>query len=145
MFETYYCPKGRIRPVVAALAIIAATQLTACGLGGPAFAPPEDSTVHVVEMTSTLSFYPSEVHITAGETVEWRNRSLFTHSVTDDPSKASDPADSSLPAGAKPFSAQVGPGEVYRHTFAVPGTYDYFCEPHEGLDMVGRVVVQPTT
>lgn len=131
------------RAMAAGVAAAALFQLTGCGLGGPAYAPVGASAAQVVEMTSALSFYPSEVHIMAGQTVEWRNRSLFTHTVTDDPAKARNPADSSLPPGAQPFSAEVGPGQIYRHTFTIPGSYRYFCEPHETLDMLGRVVVEP--
>ncbi len=137
------CPV--IAPVIALATTAALSLLTACAFGGPAYAPPQDGAAQVVEMTSTLSFYPSEVHIRAGDAVEWRNRSLFAHTVTDDPAKAGNPADSALPSGAEPFSARVAPGEVYRHTFTVPGTYRYFCEPHEGLDMLGRIVVAPAT
>jgi len=143
MFSNRYRIPRQTRAITAAIAIVALFQLTGCGLGGPAYAPTEINTAQVVEMTSTLRFYPSEVHITVGQAVEWRNRSLFAHTVTDDPAKARNPADSSLPPDAQPFSAEVGPGQIYRHTFTVPGTYRYFCEPHEGLDMLGRVVVEP--
>ena len=145
MIETRNRRQGPARRTSATVTIAALFLLTACGVGGPAYAPPQGGPAQVVEMTSTLSFYPSEVHIKAGDAVEWRNRSLFSHTVTDDPAKASAPADSALPPGAEPFSARVAPGEVYRHTFTVPGTYRYFCEPHEGLGMLGRVIVAPST
>jgi plastocyanin len=38
----------------------------------------------------------------------------------------------------------VSPGEVYRHMFTIPGTYRYFCMPHESSGMLGQVVVEPT-
>jgi len=117
-------------------------SLGACGLGGPAYGPDSDAAA-VVNMTNGLAFQPDAVRIKAGETVEWRNRSLFTHTVTDDPLRARDPGDAELPDGAQSFSAQVGPGEVYRHIFTVPGTYRYFCMPHEGRDMHGQVIVEP--
>ncbi|MCL5279758.1 MAG: plastocyanin/azurin family copper-binding protein [Planctomycetes bacterium] len=31
---------------------------------------------------------------------------------------------------------------VFQHTFEVPGTYVYFCLPHEAMGMVGKVTVQ---
>ena len=99
----------------------------------------------VVDMTTTLAFEPKVVHIKAGQTVEWRNNSLFTHSVTADPKDADDPGDVSLPAGAQPFSATVESGQTFTHTFTVPGTYRYICMPHEDLGMVGEVVVEPAT
>ncbi len=117
-------------------------SLGACGLGGPAYGPDSDAAA-VVNMTNGLAFQPDAVRIKAGETVEWRNRSLFTHTVTDDPLRARDPGDAELPDGAQSFSAQVGPGEIYRHIFTVPGAYHYFCMPHEGRGMHGQVIVAP--
>ncbi|QBQ54317.1 plastocyanin/azurin family copper-binding protein [Nitrosococcus wardiae] len=32
------------------------------------------------------------------------------------------------------------PGGTYRHTFTVPGTYRYFCIPHEAQGMMGETV-----
>jgi plastocyanin len=117
-------------------------SLGACGFGGPAYGPASDAAA-VVEMTNGLAFQPDAVRIKAGETVEWRNRSLFTHTVTDDPAQAKDAADAQLPEGAPPFSAQVSAGEIYRHIFTVPGIYRYFCLPHEGRGMHGQVTVEP--
>jgi plastocyanin len=120
--------------------------LAACGLSGPAYESSAGSgAAAIVDMTNTFAFEPSVVRIKAGQTVEWRNKSLVTHTVTDDPLKASNPNDTSLPTEAEPFSAQVPAGEVYRHTFRVPGTYRYFCTFHEGLDMRGQVTVEPGT
>jgi plastocyanin len=34
-------------------------------------------------------------------------------------------------------------GTVFRVTFTQPGTYDYKCELHDNLGMVGKVVVLP--
>jgi len=118
--------------------------LGACGLGGPAYEPVSDAAAGV-DMTNTLAFQPDVVRIRAGETVEWRNRSFFTHTVTDDPARARDAADAQLPAGTEPFSAQVGPGEIYRHVFTIAGAYRYFCIPHESRGMHGQVIVEPGT
>ncbi len=32
-------------------------------------------------------------------------------------------------------------GSEFEHRFRVPGVYDYFCQPHYGFGMVGRLVV----
>jgi plastocyanin len=78
--------------------------------------------------------------------VEWRNTSLLTHTVTDDPNLAKRSEDSMLPAGAAAFnSGDISAGEVYTRTFNVPGTYRYFCTHHEGGGMVGTVVVRPAS
>jgi len=47
-----------------------------------------------------------------------------------------------VPTGAASFDSGVmSAGETFEHTFEEPGVYDYFCSPHEGLGMVGIVVV----
>ncbi len=108
-----------------------------------ALAGPAAAAETVVEMTADLRFVPQTVTIQAGETVEWRNASPMAHTVTADPAKAGDPAHVALPEGAQPFdSGFVQPGGSYRHRFEVPGTYRYFCIPHEAAGMVGTVEVR---
>jgi plastocyanin len=97
----------------------------------------------VVEM-HLHSFEPRSVSIHAGEAVLWHNGSLIWHTVTADPAQAKRPEDVALPAGAAAFdSDKVPAGDSYRQVFAVPGTYRYFCRPHELKGMVGEVVVLP--
>jgi plastocyanin len=132
------------KPQTAAILLLG-LMVSGCGLGGPAYGPPSGQAAAVVELTNGLAFEPQSLHIVAGQSVEWRNRSFFTHSVTDDPSKAADPDDSSLPPGAESFDRTLKPGEVFRHGFPVPGTYRYFCAPHEDHDMLGEIVVEPAS
>ena len=113
-----------------AVPLFALLLLTGCGWGGPAYGPPAEDAA-IVEMTTWLSFEPSTITVKAGDTVEWRNTSPFTHSVT------------STSAAETFDSGAVKPGQVYRHTFAQPGTYAYVCKPHEEHDMRGAVVVEP--
>jgi len=97
-----------------------------------------------VNMTVTLKFSPDKVTVYQGDTVEWKNQSPFTHTVTDDPALATNKTDSVLPEGAIPFnSGNIEPNETYRYTFTVPGTYHYFCIPHEKDKMKGEVIVVP--
>lgn len=96
-----------------------------------------------VEMTSQLTFAPSSVTIQVGETVRWRNVSSVGHTVTADASEAQDPSNVELPDGAEPFnSGFVGADGTFSRAFTVPGTYRYFCIPHEGAAMLGTIVVQ---
>ncbi|WP_162622742.1 plastocyanin/azurin family copper-binding protein [Salinisphaera orenii] len=37
----------------------------------------------------------------------------------------------------------MAPGADYAHRFTEPGTYRYFCIPHEAAGTVGTVVVKP--
>ncbi|MDX1638599.1 MAG: plastocyanin/azurin family copper-binding protein [Balneolaceae bacterium] len=96
-----------------------------------------------VGMTNTMKFTPDTVRISAGETVEWNNSSLLAHSVTGDPSQSTIQGSAQLPEGADPFdSGMMDPKETFRHTFNTPGTYQYFCIPHEGAKMYGWVIVE---
>jgi plastocyanin len=118
--------------------------LGSCGLGGPAYDRPPPTVDAIVEMTTLLNFTPDDLTIVEGQTVEWRNRSIMDHTVTADPKLAKNPANAALPPGAEPFnSGEVDPGQVYRRTFTVPGTYRYFCIPHEGQGMVATLRVTP--
>ena len=125
-----------------AFAVVAAmTALAACSETGPAFGPPTANTAGTVIMTG-LRFHPETTYVKVGDTVEWRNQSSFTHSVNANPVRF--PDNVSIPAGAAPFdSGRLPPGAVYRHTFDVPGTYNYVCLPHVDFGMAGTVVVQP--
>lgn len=126
-------------PVLAAAAVVLTAAL-------PALAQEQqqaEEPAAVVEMTDLLTFEPATVTITAGETVEWRNVSNIRHTVTADPAEANDQDHVHLPDGADPFnSGYVEPGASWRHTFEVPGTYHYFCIPHEAAGMLGQVVVE---
>ena len=117
-------------------ACLLASLATGCTREGPAYAPKQADVAAVVEMTNTFGFSPEMVRIPVGGTVEWRNTSIATHTVTAEPSRIHDPEQVALPAGAEPFSSgEIGRGQVWQHTFTVPGTYRYACLPHH--DMLG--------
>jgi plastocyanin len=84
----------------------------------------------VAEQAATVTmtdsrFQPGTVRVSAGGTVTWRNTSQVVHTVT----------------GSGMDSGTIQPGATFSHTFDRPGTYDYYCTPHRGAGMVGRVVV----
>lgn len=88
------------------------------------------------------AFEPDEVRIKVGDTVEWTNEGIVTHTVTCDPTKAVSQESVALPAGAQPFdSGDLTIDSVYKQVFTVPGTYRYFCIPHEDMKMIGTVIV----
>lgn len=129
----------------AAGVMLATLMLGGCGLTGPAHGPPSPQAAATVTM-GFESYSPAQVTIRSGDTVEWQNTSLITHTVTDEPKLAKKPGDSTLPPGAVAFnSGDLPPGQVYFHTFTVPGTYRYFCIHHEDDGMLGTVMVQPAS
>ncbi len=86
---------------------------------GLAFAQDADATVAM----QGVSFVPTTVHITPGQTVLWTNSSPLQHTVTAD--------DGSFDAGL------LDPGATFSMTFDSPGTYQYYCQPHGAAGLVG--------
>jgi plastocyanin len=112
-------------------------------VGAPLPATAEQVAAHV-DITDAFRFDPDRVTIHVGQTIEWTNRSHFRHTVTDDPAMAGQSMDAMLPSGAKGFSSEeLAPGSSFRLTLTVPGTYKYFCMPHEGIGMLGEIIVLP--
>ncbi|MFV2007189.1 MAG: plastocyanin/azurin family copper-binding protein, partial [Longimicrobiales bacterium] len=95
-----------------------------------------------VAMNDQLRFTSETVRIRTGQAVRWTNTSSLIHTVTADPSKANNASSVELPSGARPFdSGDLQPGDAFTHRFTEPGTYRYFCMPHEGAGMVATVIV----
>jgi plastocyanin len=104
-----------------------------------------------VGMTA-VAFEPATFTVAPGEEVVWYNNSARAHSVT--------AYEDGIPAAADYFATggydseaaareawdgmngSIENGEQYAHTFEVPGTYNYFCIPHERAGMVGQIVVE---
>lgn len=84
------------------------------------------------EVTVTMRdnfFEPANVTVEPGTTVTWVQEGNNPHTTT----SYDGLWDSGMIAG--------GSGESFSFTFEEPGTYDYFCRPHEQLGMVGTVTV----
>jgi plastocyanin len=110
-----------------------------------AFAPIAHAAAAVeVKMGDEPAVYePTTVTIKVGDTVKWTNTGKTLHSVTLVPEDAQNPANVSEPKGAATFdSGFMPPGATFSYKFTVPGTYKYFCVPHEKAGMVGEVVVK---
>ncbi len=78
-----------------------------------------------------LAFEPKNVEISAGDTVKWVNNKLAPHNVVVE-------GQASLSHKGLVFA----PGESYESTFNEPGEYTYYCEPHRGAGMVGKIIVK---
>src|SRR5258708_2473616 len=127
----------RITIVVAAAAIAAALAL----LPDPARAAGNPV---VVKMADKQPFYaPAKIAIKVGDTVQWVNGGETVHSISTSAANAQNPKDTSMPKGAVAFdSGFIPPGGDFSYKFTVPGTYRYFCLPHEKAGMVGMIVVK---
>jgi plastocyanin len=137
-----------MRPLALALTI---GVLAIAGCGGDDDEP-EDGSAQVsreatgrtaVDMNDRLTFEPRKIEVSVGAKLTWTNAGKIAHTVTADRSKAADPSLVSIPAGTKEWdSGLVNEAESYSRTFEKPGTYRYICIPHEGVGMVGTVVVE---
>ena len=104
---------------------------------------PASANVVVIDMNDALAFVPDEIEINVGDAVEWRNVGNFPHTVTADPKLARNQASVALPNGVTAFnSGRLDRNQTFRYTFAEAGDYKYFCIPHEGVGMLGRIVVR---
>ena len=107
-----------------------------------------------VGMTAT-AFKPETVTVEVGEPVVWRNTSSKVHTITayedglpGDVAYFSTGGFESEAAARDAFANGRGhlrPDDEYEHTFEVPGTYGYFCIPHERAGMVGAVEVRESS
>ena len=111
----------------------------------PAPSPAEGSPTITVEMCSdgdARVFRPDTLTVPKGATVVWQHVSGSGHTATADPAKATDPSHAALPPGAEPWdSGTLSNGQTFARTFEVPGTYRYFCAPHEERGMLRTLVV----
>ena len=108
------------------------------------------STDRTVTMTADFGFDPKTATIEIGETVTWENTSDVDHTVTayedgipdGDTYFASGGFESERAARDHVSEGLIAPGDEYEHTFENPGTYEYYCVPHESSGMVGTVQVE---
>jgi plastocyanin len=96
---------------------------------------PAAAEAHTVKMgadNGMLAFQPSTLTIKAGDTVKWVNNKLPPHNIVFEGS-AADKSHEQL---------MFSPGESYEVKFDQPGTYSYYCAPHRGAGMAGKIVVE---
>ena len=118
--------------------------LLGLGMVPSASSPTDDDPAATVGMTNMLKYTPDTVRVEVGATVRWENSSIIMHTVTADPGESTVDGSVQLPDGAEPFdSGDMDPEATFEHTFETPGTYQYFCIPHEGANMYGWVIVEP--
>jgi plastocyanin len=126
------------RPLLASLALLGAIA-AACS------EPPGD-----VTMGGSQSFTPAEITVAAGETITFVNEGPEVHTVT--------AYEDELPEGAEYFASGGLPsertareqledglirdGQTFEVTLERPGTYRYFCIPHEQQGMRGSITVE---
>ena len=122
-----------LAPVPAAVAV-AALVLAGCGGSSADTSTPDRSASEPVETPSApgtvamkgLEFLPDRLTVAVGETVTWTNEESLDHNVV-------------ARKGARFRSRAFGRGGTYTFTPERPGTIDYVCTLHPGME--GRIVV----
>jgi plastocyanin len=94
-------------------------------------------------------FAPRGATVKVGEKVTWTNESEEVHTVTAYEDSLSGSASYWASGGAlsedaareDPGEGFIPAGDTFEFSFEVPGTYRYFCIPHEDAGMVGTITV----
>lgn len=85
-----------------------------------------------------LSFIPTPIDITVGDTVIWTNNDTVSHTITSD-AQSSDSQTAASGSSTELHSETLAPGQTYTHKFTTAGVYRYHCSIH--TYMRGAVVV----
>lgn len=111
------------------------------------FNPPAAAETYKVKLGSDkgmLVFDPAKLTIKPGDTVEWVNNKVPPHNVVFDaaknPGKSADVA-----KNLSHKQLLMTPGQEVKTTFSADtpaGDYSYYCEPHRGAGMIGKITVE---
>ncbi|WP_121967869.1 plastocyanin [Leptolyngbya sp. BC1307] len=120
--------------------MMAALVISSCAvLASPAFAA--DHTVKMGSDGGLLVYEPATLKIAKGDTVTWQNNKMAPHNVVFDANNV--PGGKAIADELTHTKLTFSPGESYSSTFDVePGEYTYYCAPHRGAGMVGKIVVE---
>lgn len=90
---------------------------------------------------SQLKFEPQDLTIQAGDTVQWLNNKVYPHNIVFEKVPGDDAALAAKLSHKKLLSRAK---ETVETTFsdAPAGEYTYFCTPHRGAGMAGKITVQ---
>lgn len=98
--------------------LLAALGAVLCAIPIAGLEPPASSATHVV-VIKQMHFEPHAVSVKVGDTVQWENEDIFTHTITAN--------DGSFDSGP------IAPGQSWTRTFTVLGTFGYHCRPHPNM------------
>merc|ERR1711985_32801 len=97
------------------------------------------ATVLLGSDAGALVFVPESVTVKAGESVEFKNNVGFPHNIVFDEDAVPEGVDVGKISREDYLNAA---GETYTVKFDKAGEYGYYCEPHQGAGMKGKIVVQ---
>merc|ERR1719387_415158 len=86
-----------------------------------------------------LVFVPSEITGKSGEAIKFMNNAGFPHNIVFDEDAVPEGVDVSKIGQEEYLNA---PGESYELKLSKAGEYGYYCQPHQGAGMKGKIIVQ---
>lgn len=111
------------------------------------FSAPAAADTYQVKLGSDkgmLAFEPSKLTVKPGDTIEWVNNKVPPHNVVFDaannPTKSAD-----LAKGLSHKQLLMTPGQTVKTAIpadAPAGDYTFYCEPHRGAGMIGKITVE---
>jgi plastocyanin len=125
--------------ICVAFALVVATFVVSTA---PAFAT--DYEVKMGSDAGLLVFEPANLTLKPGDTVTWVNNKMAPHNVIFD-AKTVPGNDKALADQISHSQLTFAPGENYSTTFTADmpaGDYTYFCAPHRGAGMVGKITLE---
>lgn len=103
----------------------------------------ETYTVKLGTNKGQLAFEPKKLTIKPGDTIKWVNNKVPPHNVVFDSTK--NPAkDAALAKSLSHKKLLLSPGQSVETTFPTDtpvGEYTFYCEPHRGAGMIGKITV----
>jgi plastocyanin len=138
--------RTRLALPVALVLSLGTLSLTGCSPADSAEPDASASTQKAVDSDVTLvslNFMPETLTVSAGDTVTWVNGESITHTITS--GTFSDVDESTGLRGSEAadglFDERLGEeGGTFSYTFDTAGTYQYFCDIHDGMN--ATVVVE---
>merc|ERR1712048_399234 len=100
--------------------------------------PVSNAEVKLGSDSGGLVFVPDTTNIKSGETVVFKNNVGFPHNVVFDEDAVPEGVDAGKISKEDYLNA---PGETVEVKFDKAGTYEFYCEPHRGAGMKGKIVV----
>ncbi|KAG5390687.1 hypothetical protein IGI04_032228 [Brassica rapa subsp. trilocularis] len=85
-----------------------------------------------------LAFVPNEFTIAKGEKIVFKNNAGFPHNVVFDEDEIPSGVDASKISMDEQDLLNAA-GETYEVALTEPGTYSFYCAPHQGAGMVGSL------
>lgn len=110
------------------------------------FTPTASAETHTIKLGSDkglLQFEPSKLTIKPGDTIVWLNNKVPPHNVVFDAVK-NPTQDKALAESLSHSKLLLNPGQNVETTFpadAPVGEYNFYCAPHRGAGMAGKITV----